>query len=107
MRKMKPRPGEGEKRKEASAVALQELFRGKWRIQVLECLCASPRRLSELQRILPECTKKMLLDTLHSLLRLGWITRLDRSGKLKWVEYAIEPSQAAKIRLALNRATDT
>ena len=60
---------------------LLTLFQGKWRLQVLQELIKGPARLSHLRRVLPACSKKVLIDTLHGLEDIGWIVRTEYPAK--------------------------
>jgi len=69
---------------------IRTIFEGKWRFDIIQKVCERPQRLSNLERSIPTATKKMLVDTLHALEQLGWITRSDLSTEdLKHVEYAL------------------
>ena len=65
------------------------IFTGKWRLPILREIAKHPRRLSELKRAIPDCSKKMLIETLHALETSGFITRHDKSTKTRWVEYSL------------------
>lgn len=65
------------------------LFRGKWRIEILVLLLNGPVRLSQLRKRIPGATKKMLVQRLREMERDGIITRTDLSGKTKRVEYRV------------------
>lgn len=73
------------------------IFQGKWRLPILREIVAGPRRLSTLRRSIPQATKKMLVDTLHSLERLGWIVRTEHDGTVRRVEYALADEYSEKI----------
>jgi DNA-binding HxlR family transcriptional regulator len=74
------------------------IFEGKWRFDVLRCLCGKPQRLSSLTRLIPGATKKMLIDTLHSLEELRWVNRVDLSDDVKRVEYYIDEQWMPRLR---------
>ena len=67
---------------------LRIVFQGKWRLGVLQHIVNGPVRLSQLRRAVPECTKKVLIDTLHWLEERGWIARQEYPTELKRVEYS-------------------
>ncbi len=69
---------------------LDQLF-DKWSPQVLELLCDSPRRFSELRRSMPTVTAKSLTATLRRLERNGIVERLLVSSRPVAVEYRITP----------------
>ena len=49
------------------------VLQGKWRLRVLQEIAKGPVRLSHLRRVVPQCSKKVLIDTLHGLEELSWI----------------------------------
>jgi DNA-binding HxlR family transcriptional regulator len=61
-----------------------------------------PTRLSDLKRAIPECSKKMLIDNLHSLEAIGWLEREDLSEGARKVAYSLtaEPAEQFK-RIAM------
>lgn len=65
------------------------LVRGKWKIPILAKMLDGPVRLGQLRRLIPNASKKMLVQQLHELEKDGIIARTDLSGKIKHVEYAI------------------
>jgi DNA-binding HxlR family transcriptional regulator len=80
------RADEGYNEKTHSAVSL---LCGKWKLRILVSMKNGPVRVSELQRLIPEATKKMLIDTLHSLETAGIVIRTDVGGSIRHVEYRI------------------
>ena len=56
-----------------NADLLRLIFQGRWRLKVLKELSRAHARLSELRRRVPDCTKKVLIDTLHGLEKLSFI----------------------------------
>ena len=77
---------------------MQAIFQVKWRFRVLRELAKAPMRLSRLRRAIPECSKKVLIDTLHSLESLSLIRRVDYSTKVKRVEYQLKEGCAEDVR---------
>ena len=65
---------------------LKAIFQAKWRFRVLRELA------------IPECSKKVLIDTLHSLESLSLIRRVDYSTKVKRVEYQLNEGCADDVR---------
>jgi DNA-binding HxlR family transcriptional regulator len=65
------------------------LIQGKWKIRILSSLQKGPARLSQLRRMFPEASKKMLTQHLREMERDGLIVRKDLSGKLRHVEYSL------------------
>jgi DNA-binding HxlR family transcriptional regulator len=73
----------------SSAEAALCLVRGKWNIPILANMLDGPVRLGQLRRLIPNASKKVLVQQLHELEKNGIIVRTDFSGKIKHVEYAI------------------
>jgi DNA-binding HxlR family transcriptional regulator len=65
------------------------LMRGKWKIGILCRLQDGPVRLSQLRRMFPRASKKMLTQHLREMEKDGLITRADLSGRLRHVEYSL------------------
>lgn len=87
----------GQHLSEASELPLHPLIRGKWRLPILLCLADGPLRLSELRKALPDASKKVLVDNLHGLERLGVIERVDLSTRVRRVEYALSEMSREKV----------
>jgi DNA-binding HxlR family transcriptional regulator len=66
-----------------------ELVQGRWKIGILLRLQHGPTRLSELRRILPQASKKVLTQHLREMERDGLVVRTDLSGKVPHVEYSL------------------
>jgi DNA-binding HxlR family transcriptional regulator len=60
-------------------------------------LADGPLRLSELRKALPDASKKVLVDNLHGLERLGVIERVDLSTRVRRVEYALSEMSRDKV----------
>jgi DNA-binding HxlR family transcriptional regulator len=84
---------------------IRTLFETKWRFDVIQKLCESAQRLSTLERSVPNASKKMLIDTLHGLEELGWISRSDLSTDLKHVQYSLATAWEQRIRHAVEKIT--
>ena len=80
---------------------LRALFQGKWRLRIVQVLLLHPLRLSELRRSVPECSKKVLIDTLQDLEALGVVEREDLSSKVRRVEYRIHSAHIDRLREVL------
>ena len=65
------------------------LIQGKWKIGILSNLQRGPARLSQLRRMFPEASKKMITQQLREMERDGLIVRTDLSGRLRHVEYSL------------------
>lgn len=63
----------------------------KWTMLTLVALVAAPRRFSELHRIMPDISKRMLTQTLRALERDGLATRHVFPTKPPSVEYRLSP----------------
>ena len=63
----------------------------KWTTLTLAALAARPRRFSELHRIMPDISKRMLTQTLRDLERDGLATRHVFPTKPPSVEYRLSP----------------
>ena len=61
---------------------------GKWKLLILWHLKDAAKRYSELKRLIPEITEKMLVQQLRELERDGIISRKILGGKPAKVEYA-------------------
>lgn len=85
---------------------LRGIFQRKWRLTVLQEVARGPVRLSQLRRVVPNCSKKVLIDTLHGLEELGWIERHEFSSKVKKVEYSLVARCEQQVRRAIVLASD-
>ncbi len=65
------------------------IFRGRWKADVLYRLCAGTAGFGELQRQLPGVTRAMLASTLRDLERDGIISRKDYPVVPPKTEYAL------------------
>ena len=77
---------------ECSAQIAINLIQGKWKTRILSRLQHGPVRLSELRRMFPEASKKMLTQHLREMERDGLVIRKDLSGRLLHVEYFLSDS---------------
>ena len=73
----------------ARATQAVALIQGKWTANVLLIIADGPVRTSELLRLLPLASKKMLIESLHHLESRGLIERIDLSSKVRHVEYRL------------------
>jgi DNA-binding HxlR family transcriptional regulator len=60
--------------------------------RILSRLQHGPVRLSELRRMFPEASKKMLTQHLREMEKDGLVVRKDLSGRLRHVEYFLSDS---------------
>ncbi len=73
----------------------------KWTMLTLVVLDAAPRRFSELHRLIPDISKRMLTQTLRGLERDGLATRHVFPTKPPSVEYRLSPlGQSVLVPLA-------
>ena len=73
------------------------LMQGKWKIGILCQLQDGPVRLSQLRRMFPRASKKMLTQHLREMEKNGLITRTDLSGRLRHVEYSLSDPQGLDV----------
>jgi DNA-binding HxlR family transcriptional regulator len=82
------------------------LIQGKWKTRVLFQLRHGPVRMTQLRKMHPEASKKMLTQQLREMEQDGLIVRKDFSGKLRHVEYSLSHSRGfAALRLINTLAT--
>ena len=68
------------------------LIQGKWKIEILSWLQHGPMRLSQLHRVIPTASKKVLTQRLREMEKDGVVVRTDLSTKLLRVEYSLSDS---------------
>ncbi len=73
------------------------LIQGKWKIGILSRLQYGPLRLSQLRRLFPGASKKMLTQHLREMEKDGLIVRSDRSAKVRHVEYSLSASLGSAV----------
>ena len=73
------------------------LLQGKWKLRILTQLKHGPIRLSQLRKMFPDASKKMLTLHLREMERDGIVARSDLSGRRLHVEYSLEPSLGAAV----------
>lgn len=73
------------------------LIQGKWKIVILSQLQHGPLRLSQLRRMIPGASKKMLTQHLREMEEDGLVVRSDLSGRRRHVEYSLETSLGAAV----------
>ncbi len=77
---------------DASVQAAIALIHGKWKIGILARLRHGPLRLSQLCRMIPGASKKMLTQHLREMEEDGVIVRSDHRARVRHVEYSLAPS---------------
>lgn len=98
----RPCPGE----EEQSVQLAVALIQGKWKIGILSSLQRGPVRLSQLRRVFPQASKKMLAQHLREMERDGLIVRTDLSGRLRHVEYSLSDSGGFAVLRLINTLTE-
>lgn len=73
------------------------LIQGKWKIVILSLLQHGPLRLSQLRRMIPGASKKMLTQHLREMEEDGLVVRSDLSGRRRHVEYSLDSSLGAAV----------
>lgn len=68
------------------------VLRGRWKLSILWCLGAGPRRFNALAAALPSVTPKVLTERLRELERDGVVTRRSERSGPKHVEYELSPA---------------
>ena len=68
------------------------LIQGKWKVRILSQLQHGPIRLSQLRKMFPDASKKMLTQHLREMEEDGLVIRTDLSARLRHVEYSLETS---------------
>jgi DNA-binding HxlR family transcriptional regulator len=82
------------------------LIQGKWKIGILSNLQRGPVRLSQLRRMFPQASKKMLAQQLREMERDGLIIRRDLSGRLRHVEYSLSNSGGVAVLQLIGTLTE-
>src|ERR1700733_3791866 len=82
------------------------LIQGKWKIGILSRLQRGPARLSELRRMFPQASKKMLTQHLREMEKDGLIVRTDLSARLRHVEYSLSGSGGFAVSQLINTLTE-
>jgi DNA-binding HxlR family transcriptional regulator len=73
------------------------LIQGKWKLRILSQLQRGPVRLSQLRRMFPDASKKMLAQHLREMEDDGIIVRSDLSDRRLHVEYSLGTSLGAAV----------
>jgi DNA-binding HxlR family transcriptional regulator len=81
------------------------LIQGKWKMRILSRLQHGPIRLSQLRKMFPDASKKMLTQHLREMEEDGLIIRTDLSAKLRHVEYSLETSLGVAVLHLINTLT--
>jgi DNA-binding HxlR family transcriptional regulator len=90
-KKVAARP-DAEVAEECSVQFAINLIQGKWKTRILSQLQRGPVRLSELRRMFPEASKKVLAQHLREMEKDGLVVRKDLSDRLRHVQYSLSDS---------------
>ncbi len=71
--------------------ATLEVLGGRWKGILVYHLLEEPRQFNALHRLVPAITHRMLTLQLRQLERDGVVTRTERAGPVRTVEYACTP----------------
>jgi len=82
------------------------LIQGKWKMRILSQLQHGPIRLSQLRKMFPDASKKMLTQHLREMEEDGLVIRTDLSAKLRHVEYSLEDSLGVAALHLVNTLTE-
>ena len=82
------------------------LIQGKWKMRILSQLQQGPVRLSQLRKMFPGASKKMLTQHLREMEEDGLIIRTDLSARLRHVEYSLETSMGVAVSHLINTLTE-
>ena len=82
------------------------LIQGKWKMRILSQLQHGPIRLSQLRKMFPDASKKMLTQHLREMEKDGLVNRTDLSGRLRHVEYSLETSLGVAVLHLINTLTE-
>jgi DNA-binding HxlR family transcriptional regulator len=82
------------------------LLQGKWKVRILTQLKHGPIRLSQLRKMLPDASKKMLTLHLREMEQDGIVVRSDLSGRRRHVEYSLETSLGAAVLHLIGTLTE-
>ena len=88
------------------SLACDTLLQGKWRVQILCAMRIGPVRLGQLVRLIPNGSRKMLVQNLRNLESAGIVIRRDLSDLSLHVEYDLEPCLRESICLLLNELSN-
>lgn len=67
-----------------------ELIGGKWKLLIIHQLQNGPHRFSELKRLIPEISDKMLTHELAILTESGLVSREAHKSSAPFVEYSLD-----------------
>ncbi|MGA2351606.1 MAG: helix-turn-helix domain-containing protein [Terracidiphilus sp.] len=82
------------------------LIQGKWKMRILSRLQYGPIRLSQLCKLFPDASKKMLTQHLREMEEDGLVIRTDLSARLRHVEYSLERSLGVAVLHLISTLTE-
>ena len=82
------------------------LIQGKWKMRILSQLQHGPIRLSQLRKMFPDASKKMLTQHLREMEEDGLVIRTDLSARLRHVEYSLERSLGVAVLHLISTLTE-
>ena len=82
------------------------LLQGKWKLRILPQLQHGPLRLSQLRKLFPEASKKMLTQHLREMEEDGIVVRSDLGARRRLVEYSLEASLGAAVLHSIGTLAD-
>jgi DNA-binding HxlR family transcriptional regulator len=82
------------------------LIQGKWKMRILSQLQQGPVRLSQLRKMFPDASKKMLTQHLREMEDDGLVIRTDLSARLRHVECSLETSLGVAVLNLIDTLTD-
>jgi DNA-binding HxlR family transcriptional regulator len=82
------------------------LIQGKWKTRILSQLHHGPVRLSELRRMFPEASKKVLAQPSVRDGKDGLVVRKDQSGRLRHVQYSLSDSMGFAVLDVISTLTE-
>lgn len=91
---------------ECSAQSALNLIQGKWKTRIISRLQHGPARLSELSRLFPRASRKMLAQHLREMERDGLVVRRNLSGRVLHVEYSLSDPGGRAVLLLISMLRD-
>ena len=82
------------------------LLQGKWKLRILTQLKHGPIRLSQLRKMFPGASKKMLTQHLREMEHDGIVVRSDLSNRRRHVEYSLEKPLGVAVLHLINTLTE-
>lgn len=96
----------GQAQRESPVQLAISVVQGKWKMGILSHLQYAPIRLSQLRRLFPDASKKMLAQHLRELEDDGIIVRSDLSDRRRHVEYSLNSAKRAAVFRLIESLTE-